>query len=645
MSRLTRRLLRYRRPLVVVVHLAAAAMANYVAFWMRFDGNIPADEWRLLGDTIAPLVALRGIVFAVFRLYEGLWRYTGVWDLRRIIGAAVSSSAVFWVGILVFRVQGYPRAVILLDAILLIVVLGGIRLGRRIYRELGHLEREERLLIYGAGDAGEMIVRDMLNNPFYEYEPVGFIDDDRTRVGQRIHGVRVLGTRQELTRVMTQVRPDAVLIAMPRADRATMRGVVEALEPFKVPIQTLPSLRDIVGGRVTVNQIRTLSIEDLLQRAAVDQDPGPVRELIRGSRILVTGAGGSIGSELARQIVRLEPASLVLVDRYENGLHAIMTELGKRWATCKLEGVIADVTDASRIEQLMQTHRPQMVFHAAAHKHVPLMETAPCEAVKNNVRGVRVMAEAARDAEVERVILISTDKAVNPSSVMGVTKRVGELLMQSFAGGSRTTFAAVRFGNVLASNGSVVPTFLDQIRKGGPVTVTHPDMRRYFMLIPEAVYLVLQAAALARGGEIFVLDMGEQIRVVDLARNLIRLSGFLPEVEIPITFSGVRPGEKLEEELFGKDEVAEPSAADKILRARSRVAPDGYMLRKQVLELEELALEGDTEGVLHALSTIVPAYQSYRTADGLPHTKDVTVNGRRGFEPPGVDGRGSRTGC
>jgi FlaA1/EpsC-like NDP-sugar epimerase len=645
MSRVMRGLLRGRRHLIVVVHLAMAALANYLAFWMRFDGSIPSDHWRVFQSTILALVLVRGAIFLLFRLYEGLWSYTSIWDLRRIIGATACSTAVFWIGIRVFGVVGYPRAVFLLDAVLTIALIGGARFGWRIFHDRGHLERSKHLLIYGAGDAGEMIVRDMLNNPYYEYEPIGFIDDDRSRVGRRIHGVQVLGTREALPRIMAQARPDAILVAMPRADRATMRGVVEALEPFKIPIQTLPSLRDIVGGRVTVSQIRTLSIEDLLQREPVDRDPGPVRDLIRGGRILVTGAGGSIGSELARQIMRLEPASLVLVDRYENGLYAIMSELEKGWTTCMLEGAIADVTDASRIEQLMQTHRPQIVFHAAAHKHVPLMETAPCEAVKNNVRGVRVVAEAARDAEVDRVIFISTDKAVNPSSVMGVTKRVGELLMQSFAGGSRTTFAAVRFGNVLASNGSVVPTFLDQIRTGGPVTVTHPDMRRYFMLIPEAVYLVLQAAALARGGEIFVLDMGEQIRVVDLARNLIRLSGFVPEVEIPITFSGVRPGEKLEEELFGKDEIAERSASDKIFRARSRVTPDTHMLHKQVRELEELAFEGNTEEVLHALSTIVPAYQWYRAADGLPQTKDAAGNARRGVEKPSVGGWNSRTEC
>jgi FlaA1/EpsC-like NDP-sugar epimerase len=607
-----RTLVRHRRYLVVFTHLALVVVSNYLAFWLRFDGNIPADFVRMFEATILPLLAVRAVVFLFFRLYEGLWRYSSIWDLRKIIGGVITSSIVFWLGTVVLGPRAYPRSIVLIDALLLIVLLGGIRFSKRMYRELGRPDREKRLLIYGAGNAGEMIARDMANNAYYEYEPVGFIDDDRTRVGRRIHGLKVLGTRKELPRIMAAVRPDAVLIAMPAASRATMRSVVEALEPYKVPIQTLPSLRDVVGGRVSVSQIRELSIEDLLERAPVEQDHGPVRELIHGSRVLVTGAGGSIGSELARQIMRLEPASLVLVDRYENGLHAVMTELGGSWTTCMLEAAIADVTDRARMEHLFLTHRPQIVFHAAAHKHVPLMEASPCEAVKNNVRGVRTVAETARDAGVERVILISTDKAVNPSSVMGATKRVGELIMQSLAIGSPTTFAAVRFGNVLASNGSVVPMFLEQIKQGGPVKVTHPDMRRYFMLIPEAVYLVLQAAALAEGGEIYVLDMGDQVRIVDLARNLIRLSGFVPDVEIPIVFSGVRAGEKLEEELIGSDEIAVPLPGRKMRRARPREAPDFDMLHKQVLELEEIALEGNTEAVLDGLSSIVPAYRWYR---------------------------------
>jgi FlaA1/EpsC-like NDP-sugar epimerase len=607
-----RRLLRHRRYLVVFTHLALIVVANYLAFWLRFDGSIPADFARMFEATILPLLAVRAVAFLFFRLYEGLWRYSSIWDLRKIIGGVITSSIVFWLGTVLLGPRAYPRSVVLIDALLLIVLLGGIRFSKRMYRELGRPDREKRLLIYGAGNAGEMIARDMANNAYYEYEPVGFIDDDRARVGRRIHGLKVLGTRKDLPRIMAAVRPDAVLIAMPAASRATMRSVVEALEPYKVPIQTLPNLRDVVGGRVSVSQIRELSIEDLLERAPVEQDHGPVRELIHGSRVLVTGAGGSIGSELARQIMRLEPASLVLVDRYENGLHAVMTELGGSWATCMLEAAIADVTDRARMEHLFLTHRPQIVFHAAAHKHVPLMEASPCEAVKNNVRGVRTVAETARDAGVERVILISTDKAVNPSSVMGATKRVGELIMQSLAIGSPTTFAAVRFGNVLASNGSVVPMFLEQIKQGGPVKVTHPDMRRYFMLIPEAVYLVLQAAALAEGGEIYVLDMGDQVRIVDLARNLIRLSGFVPDVEIPIVFSGVRAGEKLEEELIGSDEIAVPLPGRKMRRARPREAPDFDMLHKQVLELEEIALEGNTEGVLDGLSSIVPAYRWHR---------------------------------
>ena len=606
-------ILAYRRPLVVALHLSVILIANYLAFWLRFDGEIPSEQWTLLVRMLPWLLMIRGITFIPFRLYEGLWRYTSIWDLHNIIGAVAMSSTLFYTLVHgLFGQTAYPRSIFIIDSILSICMLGGIRLTRRIYRELGHIDRYKRILIYGAGDAGEMIVRDIKNNSVYEYEPVGFIDDDQTKLGQRIHGVKVLGTRQTLVEVIPEVKPDAVLVAIPSIKSSALRKLVKALEPFKVPIKTLPNFRELQDAKVTANQIRDLVVQDLLERAPVNLKRESLVQLIQDQRVLVTGAGGSIGSELCRQIIACRPSAVVLLDRYENGLYSVATELSEKSheLVCAVHSVIGDVTDGSRMNSIMAEYRPTVVFHAAAHKHVPLMELSPCEAVKNNVLGTKTVAEAALRHGVLRFIVISTDKAVNPTSVMGATKRVAELVIQSMNHNPNCVFAAVRFGNVLASNGSAVPHFLEQIKAGGPVTVTHPEMRRYFMLIPEAVQLVLQAASLARGGEIFVLEMGEQIRVFDIVKNLIRLSGFSLD-EIPITFVGVRPGEKLYEELVGNDETVEPVGAEQILRIQPRWEPASALIEEQIEELKRFALGGDAKSVIKKLTEIVPTYRPH----------------------------------
>jgi FlaA1/EpsC-like NDP-sugar epimerase len=606
-------ILKYRRPFVVSINLALILLANYLAFWLRFDGAIPDGDSRLLWQMFPWLLVIRGLTFIPFRLYGGMWRYTSIWDLRNIIGGVVCSSVAFYVLVRWgFGVVAYPRSVYVVDALLLVFLLGGLRLSRRVYREFGGSDRPmKRVLIYGAGDAGERIVRDMRHRGHSEYRPIGFIDDDPIKSGNRIHGVKVLGTREVLPRVMDQLKPDTVLVAIPRAGPSTIRKIVKILESFKVPIQTLPNLRSLMDGTVDVGKIRNLSIEDLLDRVPVDLDAKSLRHLISGKRVLVTGAGGSIGSELCRQIACLSPAALVLWDRYENGLFAVTNEIASRPNPVQTHAVIGDVTDRNRVVRIMEEYQPQIVFHAAAHKHVPLMEDSPCEAVKNNVGGTRVLAEIAQECHVERFILISSDKAVNPSSVMGASKRVAELVIRHLSPIGRTIFATVRFGNVLGSNGSVVPTFIDQIKAGGPVTVTHPDVRRYFMLIPEAVHLVLHAGELAKSGELFVLDMGEQIKVLDMARNLISLSGFVPEEEISIKFIGLRPGEKLFEELVGADETAAPSSISKILQVRSDETPHSYDFPKQIEELEWVASLGDRDSVLKRLSELVPSYRPH----------------------------------
>ncbi len=620
MYKAMKRVLPYRRPLIVLGQVGLVVLANYLAFLLRFDGAIPAEYRVIFLRTVAWLVLVRGVAFVPFRLYEGLWRYAGIWDLQNIIGGALSSTLVFYALVRWgFALDTYPRSIFFIDSILLIFFLGGIRLARRLSRELGHVDRERTVLIFGAGDAGEMIVRDMKNNAFYDSEPVGFIDDDPSKVGRLIHGVRVLGTRHDLPTIMTSAKPDEVLVAITGAEPATIRNVVKALEPFKVPIKTLPNLRDIVDGKLGIGQIRDLAIDDLLARPSVDLDSEPVRRLITDKRVMVTGAGGSIGSELCRQIAALHPKTLVLYERHENALYAIDKDL-RRAAVIHVRPILGDVTDAARVSATLAEESPQIIFHAAAHKHVPLMEMNPCEAVKNNVRGTRVMVEAAAEHDVERFVLISTDKAVNPTSVMGVTKRIAELLVQTMTNANETSFAVVRFGNVLGSNGSVVPLFLEQIKAGGPVTVTDPEMRRYFMLIPEAIHLVLHAAALSAGGDVYVLEMGDQIKIVDMARNLIRLAGFVPEQEIPIKFVGLRPGEKLFEELVGPDEMVAPAPINKMLRVRTLRLPDTAVLAKQIVDLEELAFRGAAVAVIEKLCEIVPTFRPWNPPLPAPIT-------------------------
>jgi FlaA1/EpsC-like NDP-sugar epimerase len=598
----------YRWIPTVVIHLTVAALTNYTAFLLRFDGHVPPTERALWLYTLPLLLACRAVCFFGFRMYQGLWRYTSIWDLRNLVGAALLGSVVFWGAIHgVMGATRYPRSVYVVDTLLLIVTLSTIRLSRRVYSELSGSHRGKRVLVFGAGNAGELIVRDMKGNREYGYQPIGFVDDDIAKVGRRIHGVQVLGTRQDLKAILAKHKPDEMLIAMPNADAANIRAIVRALEAFKLPIKTLPKLSDIIGGVVELNSIRNLAVEDLLARPPVGLDPQPVKHLIRGRRVMVTGAGGSIGSELCRQIVKLKPASLVMFERYENSLHAIRMELEDAHPGCGLHSIVGDVADTACVSAVMQQHLPEIVFHAAAHKHVPLMEENPCEAIKNNVRGTRLLAQASEFFGVDRFIFISTDKAVNPTSVMGASKRLAELAIQTQALGSGTSFAVVRFGNVLGSNGSVVPRFLDQIRKGGPVTITHPEMRRFFMLIPEAVQLVMHAASQAESGGIYVLEMGEQVRLVDMAKDLIRLAGFVPEEEIPIEFIGLRPGEKLYEELVGVNEVAGPSAIDKIHRVTSRRRPDPEFFT-QLETIENQAAEGDVPGVRASLKRLIPEY-------------------------------------
>jgi FlaA1/EpsC-like NDP-sugar epimerase len=604
-DRLPSLVLRFRRVLSVAGQLLLVVLSNRLAFWLRFDGGSPAWALEAFWHALPWLIVIRALAFVPFRLYEGLWRYTSIYDLQALIGGVSLSTVAFAAFTLSpLGPAAYPRSIFVIDAMLLTLLLGGIRLTQRLLAEFGAASHGKRVLIFGAGDAAELIVRDIKNNRRHPYHPIGLIDDDRKKLGRRIHGVPVLGTREELPRILKRYRPHEVLIAIPRSDPATIRSIVRAFEPFKIPIKTLPNLHDIIDGKVETAQIRNLSVEDLLTRAPVGLDRRPLHQLIAGRRVMVTGAGGSIGSELCRQIARLKPSVLLMFERYENSLHRIRMELDDQKTSIGLFPIIGDVTDAARVNEVLGQHRPEIIFHAAAHKHVPLMEENPCEAVKNNVRGTRLLAQAADAHGVDRFIMISTDKAVNPTSMMGASKRLSELVVQEQASGSGTSFSIVRFGNVLGSNGSVVPRFMDQIRNGGPVTITHPDMRRFFMLIPEAVQLVLHAASQAESGAIYVLEMGEPVKLVDMARDLIRLSGLVPEDDIKIEYVGLRPGEKLSEELVGPDEDAGPSAVEKILCVRSRHRPPADLFAR-VESLEAHAVSGQIDAVMASMKELV----------------------------------------
>jgi FlaA1/EpsC-like NDP-sugar epimerase len=606
------------------VQVAIVAAANAAAFALRFDANPPAWAVTAWLQMLPWLLVVRALAFRSFGLYRDIWGYTGLYDVIAILKAVTLSSVIFVA--LATSPLGpavYPRSVFIIDAIVVAAALAASRVSRPLLAELvaPWLRRggsapasAKRLLIVGAGAVAEMLVREMRLRPDYGYEPIGLVSDDDATTGHRIHGVPVLGSRQELAGILVTHKPHEILIAIPDADPAVLRSIVRAVEQQNIPIKTLPRLRHLIDGTFELSHIRSLGFEDLLSRAPVGLDDAPLHRLIAGRRVLVTGAGGSIGGELCRQIAAMAPAACIMLDRNENGLHALHLELRDRLSPASLHPVIADVTDAARIDEVFALHRPEIIFHAAAHKHVPMMEANPCEAIKNNVTGTATVAEAAQKHLADRFILISTDKAVNPVSMMGASKRLAELVVRANAARSETTFATVRFGNVLGSSGSVVPLFLEQIRKGGPVTVTHPEVRRFFMLIPEAVQLVLHAAAQAGGAATYVLEMGEQVKLVDMARHLIRVSGHVPDRDIAIEFIGLRPGEKLCEELVGEHETVRPSRVDKILRVTEPQRPSESALR-MIAAIQKVARENDATAVRMLLGRLLPAYERGNTTE------------------------------
>jgi FlaA1/EpsC-like NDP-sugar epimerase/lipopolysaccharide/colanic/teichoic acid biosynthesis glycosyltransferase len=588
----------HRRVVVAGVHVALIAVSNLLAYVICFEGDPGPDRWKIFLGTLPLLGLIRVLGFLPFRLFSGLWRYVSVNDLGAIIASVSLSSVAFGTAVLITPgFPDYPRRVLVVDWLLLVFLLSGIRLVKRVLRGLTATSSSEvRVLVVGAGDAGEMLLREIEMNPAHRYRPVGLVDDDLLKRRTSIRGVPVLGTLKELDRIIAEQRPDEIVIAAPAAPPEVVRETLESCRKFGLPVKALPGLRDILCGRGLLEMIKDVAPENLLGRAPIALASPELDAFYRGKSILVTGAGGSIGSELVRQLARFEPARLVLFERHEFSLYQLELELRKTHPTLELAPVIGDILDSERVKQALIKHKPAILFHAAAYKHVPMMEQNPREAVRVNVVGTRRLAQLAARAGVERFVLISSDKAVEPTSVMGRTKRLAELTLKHLMDGERsgTRFMAVRFGNVLESSGSVVPLFKDQIKRGGPVTVTHPDVTRYFMTTAEAVHLVLHAARMGEGGEIFVLDMGQPVRLLSMTKRLISLYGYEPARDIEIVFTGLRPGEKLHEELFSARERMAATSHPKIHKVMDGQARRQGGILDRLTALEEVVSNGVT---------------------------------------------------
>ena len=601
------------RALAIFHDLAMIPVAWFGAYWLRYNlGVIPGEQLSIATETLAIVVVIQAIAFRYYGLYRGVWRFASVPDLIRICKAVLMGMAFSAVTIFLFtRMEGFPRSVFPLYVLLLITLLGSSRLLVRWSKDRGSYEGDgKNLLVVGAGKAGEMFVRDLLRNRNEVYRPVGFVDDSIAKRGREIHGVRVLSACDEMIDLVERLDVDLIVLALPSAKFSDMRRLVSLCGKTGVPFRTLPPLDRLMSGQITINQLREVSVDDLLGREPVALDWEAIGLELKAKKVLVTGAGGSIGSELCRQIARLQPAHLILLDSSEFNLYSIELELLKDYPRLKISRCLNDVVDSVAIDGVFNKSAPDIVFHAAAYKHVPMLEDQLREAARNNIQGTRTMADIADRYGCEAFVMISTDKAVNPANVMGTSKRAAEIYCQNLNQHSQTRFVTVRFGNVLGSTGSVVPLFRKQIESGGPVTVTHREITRYFMMIQEACQLILQASVMGKGGEIFVLDMGEPIKISYLAEQMIRLSGKVPGEDIAIVYTGLRPGEKLFEELFHEKEALQSTGHAKILLARYRDFTWGRL--NEIMDQLNTACAENNEHALRALmKELVPEWSAY----------------------------------
>lgn len=608
---------------LIVIDMTIVVMIPIMALFIRFEGIMDRHYFDVLLKYMPIIVIIRLSTFYLFGLYNRLWRYASINELLAICSAVTVSSMII-VAYMYMTGSALPRSVQFLSWFLNIGFIGASRLVLRIVHYLRQKRAKQcaKVLIIGAGDAGAMIAREINHRYSGMKQLIGFIDDDRYKNKQRLFGVQVLGNRQDIKRVVNEHGIDEIIIAMPSAGGSVIREIIHECKQTKCALKILPGIYELIDGNVTVQQLRKVEVEDLLGRDAVKLDIKEITDYLKGKRVLVTGAGGSIGSELCRQIAKMSPSSLTLLGKGENSIYEINSELQGKHKNFNIIPIIADVRDKERIHAIFAEVKPQVVFHAAAHKHVPLMEAQPMEAVRNNIFGTKTVAEAADRYGAEAFVMISTDKAVNPTSVMGATKRVAELIIQNLSKVSDTKFVAVRFGNVLGSRGSVIPLFKKQIAKGGPITITHPEMTRYFMTIPEASQLVLQAGAIAKGGEVFVLDMGEPVKIVDMACDLIELSGLVPHEDIKIEFSGLRPGEKLFEELLTAEEGTASTKHQKIFVANMK-AVDEEELQRNLLMLQNVKQSNE---IINILTTLIPAYQTSREKYCGAEIKEVKID-------------------
>jgi len=602
----------------------------FLAYLIRFDFHLPQPHSLLLYQ-ILPFVLIAKIVcFYFFDLYRGMWRYTSIADLLNIIKAS-SVSTLLIICLILFshsRFIGFPRSVFIMDWCFTVLLISGYRLCIRLYFErisndktlsiptrqvltmfFKKMAETKRLLIIGAGNGGEKIYREIHNNDRLQYTVIGFLDDDLTKVGRKIHGVPVLGRIKDIIRITKKANADEALIAIPSATSEQMREILTHCRKSGVKFKTIPGIGELINGKITVNAIREVDYRDLLGRNVIRLDEDKIGSYLQGQCVMVTGAGGSIGSELCRQICSYKPDTIVMYERAESPLYEIELELKQDFGDIKTIPVLADIQDKEQLEKAFEAYRPQTVFHAAAYKHVPMLEMQPWKAIDNNIQGTANLIEITNKFTVERFVFVSTDKAVRPTNVMGASKRIAEMLIQSQngCGLSQTKFMTVRFGNVVGSVGSVVPLFKKQIEKGGPVTVTHPDVSRFFMTIPEACQLILQAGTMGRGGEIFLFDMGTSIKIDDMARDLIRLSGFEPELDIKIEYVGLRPGEKLSEELIIEGEDVIPTSHEKIMVLKGMDC-DLEILNGNIHNLIQIARDQKIETIKGKLKEIVPEY-------------------------------------
>lgn len=609
-----------RRAFFLLSDVFLISLSMLVSFWLRYDGKIPEEFARDLWIFIFIALVTKISLLAIFGLYKITWRFFSLKEALKLFQALTLSFLLYAVIIFFIKpladLQGFPRSVLLLDFNFTIAMLGILRISKRIFREYryrrtGLTRGKTKVLIIGAGSAGEQIVKEMLNGRKSTHFPIGFIDDDESKQGVLIHGVKVLGTREDIPKILQGNGIDEILIALPSAKSKDIKEIVDLIRKTSKDKKTkvLPGIHDIIEGKVSLTDIKEVEVEDLLGRDPVEIDFEKIREFAKGKRVLVSGAGGSIGGELARTVAQFEPAKLILLDNDETELFYAVNNLKR--IVPNLVPVVGSIRDEAKTGRIFERLRPEIVLHAAALKHVPILEHYPEEAVKTNIRGTRILGEAAMRYGTERFVNISTDKAINPTSIMGATKRVGEEILRILNEMNGTKFISVRFGNVLGSRGSVIPLFKEQIRKGGPVTVTHAEMKRYFMAISEAVLLVLEAAAIGKGGEAYILDMGDPVKIDDLAREMIKLSGLEPDVDIPVIYTGLRAGEKLFEELVGSAEDSEKTEVEKVFRAKNNIALDSAKIWKAVDRLIDCARDGscEKEKLISLLKEIVPTYK------------------------------------